>query len=112
MTKNEFNQIRALENVSLPFGANWTENFIKDMVNLSYANTFYTLSLKQKETIENLIYKFRRQIPNWENLTKIRKAAVMKPKAKPLLERGVYKREQKELPLFAALENVTREIKH
>lgn len=107
MTKIEFNQIRSLENVRLPFGANWTANFIKDMVNLTYTNTLYHLTEKQKQIIENLIYKFRKQIPDWDKLTAVREPA--KREAKPLLTCGVFKREQRELPLFESIQNVTRE---
>ena len=110
MTKIEFNQIRALENVKLPFGANWTKNFISDMVNLTYTNSFYSLTDKQKDIVENLIYRYRKQIPNWDVLTSKREPA--KRQRKPILSCGVYKREQRELPLFDTIENVTREIKH
>lgn len=109
MTKIEYKQIRALEPVKFPYMAKWTINFVDDMVVLADTNSAYPLSAKQKNIIENLIYKYRKQIPDWKELTAIREAAKRQPRA--TIPCGVFKREQRETPLFDMIQNVCHETK-
>jgi len=103
MSKNEVNQIKALEFVNLPYGADFTKKFIADMVSISYTNSLYQLSRRQKLVLNQLVYKYRRQIDNWEKLTPDRFAVKRKPKVKPLIECGVVAREMREITLFPEL---------